>query len=390
MSILGEYIGKRLSANQLETELLKLIADYNKKTNSFLLVYASSFSKNIPEIPLSMDDYFVINDILSGVSNNRLDFYIESPGGSAEAAEEIVECIHSKFDNVSFIISGEAKSAGTILVMSGNEICMTESGSLGPIDAQVKIGRMFVSAHDYMEWVKSKREEAEKMGKLNPFDATMVAQISPGELNGVYHALNFAIDLIKEWLPKYKFRDWNRTETRLLVVTETMKKDRAEEIARELVDHSKWRSHGRSLKIHDLKPLLRINRIDDDIKLAEIVYRIQAVIRLLLQTTSTFKIFATANEKIFRNAVPQIQNSPIFPVPQKSQIVEAEIECPQCKKKQPLYGKFVKESQIDIDLKKKGKISIISQDKITCTCGFVIDLIGIRNELENKIGKKFV
>lgn len=129
--------------------LIKLIQ--NPKRNSYLFVYAASFTKNIPDISVSMDDYFTINGMLRPVTSKDLDFYIESPGGSGEAAEEIVECIRNKFDNVSFVVSGEAKSAGTIMVLSGNEIYMTESGSLGPIDAQVKIGRMVVSAYDYMK-----------------------------------------------------------------------------------------------------------------------------------------------------------------------------------------------------------------------------------------------
>lgn len=61
------------------------------------------------------------------------------------------------------MIAGEAKSAGTILVLSGDNIFMTDTGSLGPIDAQVRIGRSVVSAHDYKEWIDLKREEALKM-----------------------------------------------------------------------------------------------------------------------------------------------------------------------------------------------------------------------------------
>lgn len=67
------------------------------------------------------------------------------------------------------MIAGEAKSAGTILVLSGDNIFMTDTGSLGPIDAQVRIGRSVVSAHDYKEWIDLKREEALKNGSLNPF-----------------------------------------------------------------------------------------------------------------------------------------------------------------------------------------------------------------------------
>lgn len=43
------------------------------------------------------------------------------------------------------------------MVLSGDNIYMTETGSLGPIDAQVKIGRSVVSAHDYKAWVDEKK-----------------------------------------------------------------------------------------------------------------------------------------------------------------------------------------------------------------------------------------
>ena len=66
----------------------------------------------------------------------RIDMYIETPGGSGETAEEVAKFLRNNFDTVSFVVCGEAKSAGTIIVLSGDEILMTETGSLGPIDAQ--------------------------------------------------------------------------------------------------------------------------------------------------------------------------------------------------------------------------------------------------------------
>ncbi len=89
---------------------------------------------------------------------------------------------------------------------------------LGPIDAQVRIGRSTVSAFEYVEWMKSKRKEATKTGGLNPVDATMIAQITPGEYENVYHAQQFAVDKLKNWLPKYKFKHWSETETNSRIV----------------------------------------------------------------------------------------------------------------------------------------------------------------------------
>lgn len=186
MGFMSEYINRKLGIEDLENELIKLIKTYNKLRGAYLVVYAGAIGKQIPDIPLNMDDYYAIYDMLRGIESKKLDFYIETPGGSGEAAEEIGRFIRDKFENIVFVISGESKSAGTILALSGDEILMTRSGSLGPIDAQIRIGRTVGSAYDYMEWINEKKVEAQKNKMLNPFDATMVAQISPSELKGVY------------------------------------------------------------------------------------------------------------------------------------------------------------------------------------------------------------
>ena len=53
-----------------------------------------------------------------------------------------------------------------------------------------------------------------------------------------------SISLLKEWLAKYKFKDWKKTRTRGRRVTAAMKKSRAAEIARKLSDTQRWHSHG--------------------------------------------------------------------------------------------------------------------------------------------------
>jgi ClpP class serine protease len=147
MSLINEYIKKKLSGRDLESELLKLISEYNKLRNTYLFVYAAAIGKPIPDVQLGQADFYVIHDLLiDKKGHDKIDVYIETPGGSGEAAEEIVKCLHNNFNTVSFVVSGEAKSAGTIIVLSGDEILMTETGSLGPIDAQMKIGRSVVSA----------------------------------------------------------------------------------------------------------------------------------------------------------------------------------------------------------------------------------------------------
>ena len=395
MSLMNEYIKKRWGSQELQNELQALIKKYNETKGTYLVVHASSMGKPLPSmlISLNMDDYYIISDILRDVDSKNLDYYIETPGGNADVVAEIVRFIRSQFDNVTFVVSGQAKSAGTILVLSGDEILMSKSGSLGPIDAQIPIGRSQISAYDYMEWVKKKKEEAERTKKLNPLDATMIAQISPGEIGLVDHALQFAKDLVKEWLPKYKFKNWNVTETKKIKVTAEMKQKRAEEIAAILMDRTRWRTHGRSIKIEDLENTvhLKIAKLDDNPQLAEIVYRIQIVIRLLLSGTTIYKIFVTADEKLFNQAFPVGPSPKIPQTPMgEADVAEVEVKCPKCGMIHRLYAKFGKNPTIDTDLKKKGFKSFPEDNKLICNCGFEIGLSGLRNNLEIQAGKKII
>jgi hypothetical protein len=390
MSLMSEYIAKGLNGPALEAELQQLVAKYNERRGRYLFVYAAALRKQIPGVSLEQDDYYIFHDMLSRLVDVRdLDVYLETPGGSGETAEEIVRFLRTKFGSVSFVVPGEAKSAGTIMVMAGDEILMTETGSLGPIDAQVRVGRYWQSAYDYMEWVSAKRSEAEKAGRLNPFDATMVAQITPGELLGVSNSLRFAEDLVEKWLTQYKFGRWTETETRKLPVTPEMRKQRAREIARDLNDRKKWWSHGQSVKAQDLEGIgLRITRLDRDASLADLVYRIQTVCRILFETTGTFKVFATADSKLFRVAAPLVRARPTEKAtPDAGQM---EIQCPQCSRKHHIYAKFIQNAKIDSDLQAQGYVPFPQNLKLTCVCGNIIDLSSAKDQMEAQAGRKIV
>jgi len=389
MSLIREYIERKMSTEQYEQELIKLIKSYNQYRKTYLFVYAAGMNKNIPDVALQQDDYYTIADILKNKMVESLDFYIETPGGRGETAEEIVRFLRSRCSKLSYVVSGEAKSAGTIMVLSGDEILMTETGSLGPIDAQMRIGRSQISAKDYIEWVEEKHKEAGIKGSLNPFDATMIAQISPGEFKGVYQALEFAEDLVVEWLPKYKFKNWEQTETKKEPVTEEMKKERAREVASKLLNRKELRTHARSIKIGDLEGLLKIERIDDDPKLSDIVYRIQIICKLLFETTNVFKIFATEDLKIFRQA-SLMQIGGVAPQLKKVDVANAEVQCSKCGKKHMVYAKFIDNPKIDVDLGKKGFTPFPKGGKLSCDCGNVIDINGMKKELEAQIGRKII
>lgn len=398
-SILNEYISKRWGVLEYKQELRNLIKKYSDLTGRNIFIYAADFNKGRRGIDVSLmqDDFYTIQDILRESDKEQIDFYIETPGGSGEAAEEIARFLHKKFKEVNFIIAGEAKSAGTILALSGDNLYMCETGSLGPIDAQIKIGRSIVSAYDYKKWIDEKRLEASTSGKLNPFDAIMVAQISPGEIYGVTNSLDFAKILVQDWLVKYKFKNWKETQSSHKKVTKKMKEDRAKEIADYLCKHTEWKTHGRSLKIDDLKDLLLIENIDENPSLADTVYRIKTIIRLIFDSSTDYKLYFWEDFNITRTATVANANMPTAPIPipknQTQQVdqVVIEIDCPKCGKKHKIPGYFDIDSATIKKLKLPTNNIIKDNDVLVCDglgCGLNIDLKPIKSQIETQSNKK--
>jgi hypothetical protein len=398
-SILEDYINKGYGLLDLKNELKRLIKEYNQSTGRNLFVYASDFNKQRQGIDVSLmqDDFYTIQDMLRESNKETIDVYLETPGGSGETAEEVARFLHNKFSEVNFVIVGEAKSAGTILALSGDNLYMSETGSLGPIDAQVRIGRGTISAYDYKAWIDEKREEAKKNGRLNAFDAIVVAQITPGEINGVINSLEFAKDLVTGWLEKYKFKNWKVTETRGIEVTPEMKKQRAKDVSERLCDHMYWRSHGRSLKIEDLNEVLKIEKVDDNPRLAEILYRIKTVIRLIFDTSTDFKLYFWEDVNLARTANPMNPSIPIPSPISKKKVnvdgIEIGVMCPRCKKQHKVRGYFdiksddIKKLNLPVDPKIKGDDILICDNP---GCNYAISLKPFLNQIESQTKRKVI
>jgi len=83
--------------------------------------------------------------------------------------------------------------------------------------------------------------------------AYLVQRFDPAKLYHIEQAIEHSKTLLKDWLPKYKFKDWTHTRTRNNPVTDAMKEHRAEEIAEILGDAGFWHSHGRGITLDELQ-----------------------------------------------------------------------------------------------------------------------------------------
>lgn len=218
-------------------------------------------NKKLEEIEkiLSADGISIISPIVYGldlsvrdavestkVKKNVLVVIHDTPGGVVEVAERIVNCIRHFYEEVIFIIPDRAMSAGTIFVLSGDRIFMDYFSCLGPIDPQIEKDGKLAPALSYLNQFNRLNKKAED-GKLTSAEYALLSKLDLGELYQFEQARDLSRDLLIKWLTKYKFKNWTKTKTRQTIVTEQMKKERAEAIANLLNDPERWRSHGRGI-----------------------------------------------------------------------------------------------------------------------------------------------
>lgn len=173
----------------------------------------------------------------------------------------MVSVIRFHYKEVYFVVPDYAMSAGTILCMSGDKIYMDYSSSLGPIDPQVYNGKNWVPALGYLDKVEELIQKSRNR-ELTEAEFMILQKIDLAELRSYEMARSLTINLLKEWLVKYKFKDWNKHNSNGEPVLLAEKEQRAEEIANKLSNNSIWHSHGRSIGVDTLRSFLKL-KIED-------------------------------------------------------------------------------------------------------------------------------
>lgn len=186
----------------------------------------------------------------ANTGRNKLAVVLTTGGGYIEVAQRIADTFRKHYQHVEFIIPNYAYSAGTVLVMCGDVIWMDYYSRLGPIDPQIenKSGRM-VPALGYLHQYERLIAKAQNNEITSAEVELLISGFDQAELYKYEQAKEQSMTLLKDWLAKYKFKDWNETKTRKIAVTPEMRKKRAEEIANELNKTEKWHSHGHGISM---------------------------------------------------------------------------------------------------------------------------------------------
>ncbi|MDR3378523.1 MAG: Clp protease ClpP [Verrucomicrobiae bacterium] len=405
MAVYSDYLSQQWDFQTITAERKAQLARIAQcRGGRKTLVYAADMNKNGGNTPLMLDysDIMPIQDQLAAISGNEIDVLVETPGGLAEVAEDIVRTIRAKYDRVGMIVPGWAKSAGTIFVMAGDEILMGPNSALGPIDPQINFAGKRFSADAFLLGLDKIKLEATQPGAhLNPAYIPMLQSISPGEIQNCLNARDFSTRLVKDWLAAYKFKYWtNHSDGR--PVTPAEKVQRAGEIAKELCDHSKWLTHGRSIKLDDLVngPLrLKILNYAANPDLNDAITRYYTLLRMTFDMTNMFKIIETESSQIYRFIAPVLPPLPVgqpapqpvgFPIPpimgpHVSDIACIGYMCPNCRQQFMIQINLGQPAPLQL-----GNVAYpLDNDIFKCPkCGVENNLLPIRLQIEAQSGRK--
>jgi hypothetical protein len=181
---------------------------------------------------------------------SKLVVMLETNGGYVEVVEHIASVFRHHYKTVEFIVPHHAYSAGTLLVLSGDEIYMDYYSVLGPIDPRFDMDGINLPGMGYLakytalvKAVNAAEDPASVRAEL----AILINKFDPAILFTIEQAIEQSKSLVREWLPKYKFKAWKVKKTSRKRVTKADKRKRAEQIATILGDAERWHSHGRGI-----------------------------------------------------------------------------------------------------------------------------------------------
>jgi len=229
---------------------------------------------------------------------SKLGIILETGGGVVEVIERIVGTIRHHYSEVVFLIPNRAMSAGTVFVMSGDQILMDYFSCLGPIDPQIeKDGKLFPALSYLRQYERLK--SASKAGELTTAEFALLNKLDLGELYQFEQARELSIELIVKWLSSYKFKNWIETDTRNIKVTKEMREERANEIADLLSDDSRWHSHGRGLNMQTLREELnlKIDNFSSIPKLNKTIHEYFALLQDYMVREEIFFFFVHTREE---------------------------------------------------------------------------------------------
>lgn len=140
--------------------------------------------------------------------NPRLDLVLFTGGGSVTVARRLALLLREFAEFVTVIVPANARSAGTLLALSADQIVMTACGELGPIDAHVfaegpaSVGPDSIGAEDVRLFSAMAEEWFGVTSESNRFEllALIAQRVFPLSLSTLYRSSKLTRQVARELL----------------------------------------------------------------------------------------------------------------------------------------------------------------------------------------------
>lgn len=219
----------------------QIIKDIRQITGSPLICYVGGNGTAIDR-----DDVLPFADLLSRLTpGENLSLLLHTAGGDIDAAEKLISMVRAIVGggHLAVVIPDYAKSAGTLMSLGANEIVMSDSSEIGPIDPQIDLhdinGNIVnQSVQHYLDAFQTHSKALTK-NPDDPVAKTMLAKLDPSTVKCFEALFARAREVAQEQLLKGGMQT-GRPFTA---------------IAGDLLDTTRWQKHGQMIDADDAKQL---------------------------------------------------------------------------------------------------------------------------------------
>lgn len=278
----------------------KYLTALSNHTGRATIVYATAYLEpRVGQIPgeflsVNLGDKQGFMEALSNIKGQRnLDLILTSPGGSAEAAEAIIDYLRTRFDHIRAVIPIAAMSAATMIALACDEILMGTHSQLGPIDPQFTISTPEGPRTSPAQAILDQFEMASQQIATDPKTLgawmPLLRSFSPGLLAHCVHSREQAERFVEDELKAHMMAGDHVQATK---------------VAKWFADFKSFQSHGRPVSRDDVERLkLNVSRLEDDQTLQDLVLSVHHAVRHTFADTGAVKIIENHLGRAYVEAV---------------------------------------------------------------------------------------
>ncbi|GAB1365849.1 S49 family peptidase [Candidatus Cloacimonadaceae bacterium] len=284
----GEIQQEILSSRNVSQDVVRrrFLKELHEFTHRDTIIYASAFTtKKLPNLPsgalsVSLDDVQAFMAARHQLKGKELDLIIHSPGGSLEAAEQIVLYLRKQYDHIRVIIPQNAMSVATMIACAADEIVMGAHSAIGPIDPQITFptqnGFFTAPAQAILDEFEQAKQEVIADPKVSPLWINKISSIPHGFLQICKNSIALSETKVAEWLDTYMFKG---------------EKSHGKDIAKWLVSNREHLTHSRPINIDQARQLgLKVVELETQHEFQELVLSLFHATMITLEITDCIKL----------------------------------------------------------------------------------------------------